>query len=72
MKYSVSNRQPKDIIEKADEIIVKEKDYREIPDLFLKYPDKTIIQKDTYSTIFIAALLTIANSCSLTDEWIKM
>ena len=36
------------------------------------YPDKTIIQKDTCSTIFIAALFTIADSCSLTDEWIKM
>lgn len=49
MKYSVSNRQPKDIIEKADEIIVKEKDYREIPDLFLKYPNKTIILECTNS-----------------------
>ena len=40
------------------------------------YPDKTIIQKDTCTTIFIAALFTIAKTwkqpkCPLTDEWIK-
>ena len=40
------------------------------------YPDKTIIQKDAYTTMFIAALFTIAKTwnqpkCSLTDEWIK-
>ena len=41
------------------------------------YPDKTIIRKDTYTSMFIAALLTIAQTwkqpkCPLTDEWIKM
>ena len=40
------------------------------------YPEKTIIQKYTCTTIFIAALFTIARSwkqpkCPLTDEWIK-
>ena len=40
------------------------------------YPDKTIIQKDTCTPIFIAALFTIAEKwkqpkCPLTDEWIK-
>ena len=40
------------------------------------YPDKTIIQKDTCTPIFIAALFTIAETwkqpkCPLTDEWIK-
>ena len=40
------------------------------------YPGKTIIQKDTCTPMFIAALFTIASSwkqptCSLTDEWIK-
>ena len=39
------------------------------------YPEETIIQKDTCTTMFIAALLTIARSwkqpkCPLTDEWI--
>ena len=41
------------------------------------YPDKTIIQKDMCSPIFIAALFTIAKTwkqpkCPSTDEWIKM
>ena len=41
------------------------------------YPDKTIIQKDTCTPMFIAALFTIAKTwkqpkCPLTDEWIKM
>ena len=41
------------------------------------YPEKTIIQKDTCTRIFIAALFTIARSwkqpkCPSTDEWIKM
>ena len=41
------------------------------------YPDKTIIQKDTCTPRFIAALFTIAKTwkqpkCQLTDEWIKM
>ena len=40
------------------------------------YPEKTIIQKQTYTTMFIAALFTIARTqkqpkCPSTDEWIK-
>ena len=40
------------------------------------HPEKTIIQKDTCTPMFIAALFTIARSwkqpnCPLTDEWIK-
>ena len=40
------------------------------------YPEKTIIQKETCTTIFIAALFTIARTwnqpkCPLTGEWIK-
>ena len=40
------------------------------------YPVKTIIQKETYTTMFIAALFTIARTwnqpkCPSTDEWIK-
>ena len=43
-----------------------------------KYLDKTIIQKDTCTPMFIAALLTIVKTifrkqpkCPSTDEWIK-
>ena len=40
------------------------------------YPDKTIIQKDSCTLMFIAALFTIAKTwkqpkCPLTNEWIK-
>ena len=40
------------------------------------YPENTIIQKDTCTPMFIAALFTIARSwkqpkCPSTDEWIK-
>ena len=40
------------------------------------YPENTIIQKETYNIMFIAALFTIARTwnqpkCPLTDEWIK-
>ena len=40
------------------------------------YPDKTIIQKDTCTPMFVAALFTIAKTwkqpkCPSTDEWIK-
>ena len=40
------------------------------------YPEKTIIQKETRTTMFIAALFTIARTwnqpkCLSTDEWIK-
>ena len=40
------------------------------------FPEKTIIQKDTCTPVFIAALFTIARSwkrpkCPSTDEWIK-
>ena len=40
------------------------------------YPEKTIIQKDTCTPMFTAALFTIARSwkqpkCPLADEWIK-
>ena len=41
------------------------------------YPDKTTIQKDSHTPMFIATLFTISNTwkqpkCPLTDEWIKM
>ena len=41
------------------------------------YPEKNIIQKDTCTPIFIAALFTIAKTwkqskCPLMDEWIKI
>ena len=44
--------------------------------LFGIYPDKTIIQKESCTTMFIAALFTIARTrkqpkCPSTDEWIK-
>ena len=40
------------------------------------YPEKTIIQKDTCTPVFTAALFTIARTwkqpkCPSTDEWIK-
>ena len=40
------------------------------------YPEKTIIQKEIFTTMFIAALFTIARTwkqpkCPSTDEWIK-
>ena len=40
------------------------------------YPEKTIIQRDSCTTMFISALFTIARTwkqpkCPLTDEWIK-
>ena len=40
------------------------------------YPEKTIIQKDTRTTMFTTALFTIARTwkqpkCPSTDEWIK-
>ena len=40
------------------------------------YPEKTIIQKDTCTPMFIAALFTIARTwkqpkCPSTDEWVK-
>jgi len=40
------------------------------------YPDKTFLEKDTYSRIFIPALFTIAKTwkqpkCPPTDDWIR-
>ena len=40
------------------------------------YPDKTVIQKNTCTPMFVAALFTIATTwkqpkCPSTDEWIK-
>ena len=40
------------------------------------YPEKAIIQKDTCTPVFTAALFAIARTwkqpkCTLTDEWIK-
>ena len=41
------------------------------------YPEKTIIEKDTCTPVFIPTLFTIARTwkqarCPLTDEWIKL
>ena len=40
------------------------------------YKEKTMVQKDTYTPVFIAVLFTTAKTwkqpkCPLTDEWIK-
>ena len=40
------------------------------------YPEKTIIQKDTHTRVFIAALFTVARTwkqpkCPSTEEWRK-
>jgi len=40
------------------------------------YPDKTLLEKDTCTHMFIAALFTLAKTwkqlkCPLTDDWIK-
>ena len=43
MKYSLSSRQSKKYLTLADEIIVESRDYRQISDLFIEYPDKTNI-----------------------------
>ena len=50
-------------------------DYHMTPLLGI-YPEKTIIQKESCSTMFIAALFTVARTwkqpkCPSTDEWIK-
>ena len=44
--------------------------------LLVMYPEKTIIQKESCTTMFIASLFTTARTwkqpkCPLTDEWIK-
>ena len=46
------------------------------PGILSKYLEKIIVQKVTYTLMFIAALFTIARiwkqpRCPLTDEWIK-
>ena len=40
------------------------------------YPEETKIEKDTHTSVFMAALFTVARTwkhprCALTDEWIK-
>ena len=44
--------------------------------LLSTYPEKTMVQKDTCTPIFMVAIFTIAKTwrqpkCPLTDEWIK-
>ena len=51
--------------------------YNQAIPLLGMYPEKTIIQKESCTTMFTAALFTIAGTwkppkCQLTDEWIKM
>ena len=41
------------------------------------YPDKTVIKRETFTPMFIAALFTISKTwkqpkCPSTDEWIRM
>lgn len=43
MKYSLSSRQSKKYLALADEILVEARDYRQISDLFIEYPDTMII-----------------------------
>ena len=48
MKYCVSSRQPKALLEKVDEIKIELRDYKAIPDFIDKYPEKTLILDMTY------------------------
>lgn len=43
MKYCLTSRQSKKYLTLADEILVECRDYRQIADLFIDYPDKMII-----------------------------
>ena len=43
MKYCLGSRQINKYLTLADEIKVKSRDYRQVPDLFVDYPDKMII-----------------------------
>ena len=43
MKFCLSNRQPIDILKKADEIKIEMRDFRAIPEYLEKYPNKTLI-----------------------------
>ena len=50
---------------------------KEVITLLGIYVDKTVIQNNVYTRVFIAALCTIAKTwkqpeCPSTDEWIKM
>ena len=50
--------------------------YDSVIPLLCKYPDKTMVLKDTCSLLFIAALFTIAKTwkqpkCPSTDKWTK-
>ena len=47
MKYCLSSRQTKKYLTMADEIYVESRDYRQISDLFVDYPDKMIILEIT-------------------------
>lgn len=43
MKYSVSGRQPKSVLQRADEIIMRYEDIDRIIDYIVELPDKTIV-----------------------------
>ena len=43
MKYCLSSRQNRKYLDYADEIFVESRDYRQISDLFIDYPEKMII-----------------------------
>ena len=52
MKFCLRNRQIGEYLKKADEIKMEYRDYKSIPDLFEKYPDKPIIVQIPYHSYF--------------------
>lgn len=48
MKFCLRNRQIGEYLQKADEIKMEYRDYKSVPDLFEKYPDKPIIVQIPY------------------------
>lgn len=62
MKYCVNCRQPKDVLEKVDEIYVEPRDYRIVPELFVKYPDKRIILEFNANNFELAVLQQYAEA----------
>ena len=80
MKYCLSCRQDDEILSLADEIYVKEKDWRIIPDLFIKYPSTPVIlewetnqiKKEQILNLSIAGnLICCINKLNVKIEWFK-
>lgn len=68
MKYCLSSRQTKKYLTMADEIFVESRDYRQISDLFIEYPETMIILEISNDNLYDTDYMNVVEQYGKSSE----